>query len=39
MFREEIGNGIVAGNAIRIFEDIMSFIFEDEQFQILALEV
>jgi len=36
MFRKEIGDRVITGDAILVLENIMTFIFEDQQFHILA---
>ena len=37
MFREEIGDGIIASDTVLIFEHVVPFIFKDEQLHIFVL--
>lgn len=37
VLREEVGDGVVAGDPVLIFEHIMAFVLEDQQVDILAL--
>ena len=36
MLRKEIGNGVVAGDAILVLQNIVTFIFKDQQFDLFA---
>ena len=37
MLRKEIGNRVVAFNAVLVFEHVVAFVFEDQQVYLLAL--
>ena len=36
MFRKEINDRVVTGDAVFVFENVMTFIFKDQQFHILT---